>query len=133
MDNLTDRQIYTAVAEHLWSIYGQSFFVVRVVMNTERPARGVYITLADDYADMRTFDSDGEFASSIMYEVVVFSGLTNGASTEANGIAEEVNKVFSRLGFQRRSKVPVKTGQSDYEIVLRFVGKISKHNKIGRA
>ena len=122
MTLLTDRQIYTAVAEHLWDIYGQSFFIARVSINAPIQPRGASIILEDDYDNPRGFDSSGDTQlTNPMYSVQAFSNKSGGAGTEAHEIAEYITEAFRRLGFRRSVKLPRTTEQDKYDISLRFI------------
>lgn len=126
--------IYNDIATTLRGKYSDIYIAGEYVKAPPKfPA--VYVIEKYNVANIGTQDSGSrENHANVMYEVYVFSNLTQGKKTQCKEIFNAIDEVFATLGFTRRLKEPIPNLEDStiYQMVGRFTATISTDGIIFR-
>ena len=124
--NRIENDVFTLVATKLRTEFGTDNIYITGEYNPTPPKFPcVYIHEADNF----NAGYDGcnhEHITGVMYEVEVYSNLTNGKKSQAKEIAYIADNELTRLGFQRRSmqQVPNMADATIYRLISRYTAAV---------
>lgn len=127
--------IYTEIATRLRTKYGSDFYVAGEYVKAPPKFPAVYIIERYNAVNIQTQDSGSrENHANVMYEIYVFSNLTQGKKTQCKEIFKEIDEVLASLGFTRRFKEPIPNLEDStiYQMIGRYSATISTDGIIYR-